>query len=214
MGCHDAPMSDPHQPPADAGDDTSLRLAGFGLTALGGMLIGVGALMPWIRTSLEGIPDAYSPTYYGIDLPDGKVALAAAVVVLGGLAITRLTSSPRARRIAAGAVVAASFVALAIAGAAIVSAASRFEPPAVDDILADLDPSGDATPEQREQVEELVETRLAPGPFAVLGGGVLGIVGGVLLLSWASRDEDRVAEGAEGAAREDAGGTGPPDPPD
>ena len=124
-------MSDPHQPSAGAGDDTSLRLAGFGLTALGGMLIGVGALMPWIRTSLEGIPDAYSPTYYGIDLPDGLVVLAAAVVVLGGLAITRLAPSPRARRAAAGAVVTASFVALAIAGAAIVSAASRFEPTAV-----------------------------------------------------------------------------------
>lgn len=200
MGCHDAPVSDPYQPSAGAGDGTSLRLAGFGLTALGGMLIGVGALMPWIRTSLEGIPDAYSPTYYGIDLPDGLVVLAAAAVVLGGLAITRLTSSPRARRIAAGAVVAASFVALAIAGAAIVSAASRFEPTAVDDILADLDPSGNATPEQRAQVEELVETRLAPGPFAVLGGGVLGIVGGVLLLSWASREEDLVVEAVEGEA--------------
>lgn len=187
MGCHDAPMSEPSRGPAEAGSDTSIRLAGFGLTALGGLLIGVGALMPWVRSSLEGLPDAISPTYYGIDLPDGLIALGAAAVVLVGLAITRLASSPRARRAAAGAVVAASVVALAVAGAALVTAAARFESTAVDDILADLDPSGNATQEQREQVEELVVTRIAPGPFAVLGGGVLGIVGGVLLLSWASR---------------------------
>ncbi len=56
----------------------SMRLAGFGLTALGGLLIGVGALMPWIRSSLAGLPDALSPTYYGIDLPDGLIVLAAA----------------------------------------------------------------------------------------------------------------------------------------
>lgn len=193
MGCHDAPMSEPSGTPADTGSDTSMRLAGFGLTALGGLLIGVGALMPWVRSSLEGLPDAISPTYYGVDLPAGLIALGAATVVLVGLAITRLASSPRARRVAAGAVVAASCVALAVAGAALVTAAAQFESTAVDDILADLDPSGNATQEQRQQVEELVVTRIAPGPFAVLGGGVLGVVGGVLLLSWASRGSTAVA---------------------
>jgi uncharacterized membrane protein YedE/YeeE len=187
MGCHDAPMSEPSGTHADTGDDTSIRLAGFGLTALGGLLIGVGSLMPWVRSSLEGLPEAISPTYLGVDLPDGLICLAAAAVVLVGLATTRLASSPRARRVAAGAVVAASFVAFAVAGAAIITATARFEATAVDDIMGDLDPSGNASQEQREQVEELVVTQLAPGPFAVLGGGVLGVVGGVLLLSWSSR---------------------------
>ncbi len=191
MGCHDAPMSELSEVPADTGSDTSMRLAGFGLTALGGLLIGVGALMPWVRSSLEGLPDSFSPTYFGIDLPDGLICLAASAIVLVGLAITRLASSPRARRVAAGAVVAASFVAFAVAGAAIITATARFEATAVDDIMGDLDPSGNASQEQREQVEELVETRLAPGPFAVLGGGVLGVVGGVLLLSWSSRTAAR-----------------------
>ncbi len=180
-------MSESLGSPADPGSDTSMRLAGFGLTALGGLLIGVGALMPWIRSSLEGLPDSFSPTYFGIDLPDGLIALTAAAVVLVGLAITRLASSPRARRAAAGAIVAASFVASAVAGAALVTATGRFESTAVDDILGDLDPSGNATEEQRAQVEDLVEIRLAPGPFAVLGGGLLAVVGGVLLFSWASR---------------------------
>jgi hypothetical protein len=189
VGCHDAPMSDPLEQPV-ASDDVSMRLAGFGLAALAGLLIGVGSLLPWIRSSLEGLPGALAPTYYGIDLPDGIITLAAAAVVLVGLAVARLASSPRARRVAAGAVVAGSFVACAVAGAALVTAPARVEQTAVDDILADLDPAGNATEEQRAEVEDLVSAPLAPGPFVVVGGGLSGIVGGVLLLSWARRSEE------------------------
>ena len=90
--------------PSDAG--ASMRLAGFGLTALGGLLIGVGALMPWVRSGLEDVPDELSLTYYGIDLPDGRIALAAAVVVLAGLVVARFAAPARYRRTAAWAVVA------------------------------------------------------------------------------------------------------------
>jgi hypothetical protein len=190
VGCHDAPMSDPLEEPVAASGDATMRLAGFGLAALAGLLIGVGSLMPWIRSSLEGLPGAFAPTYYGIDLPDGIITLAAAAVVLIGLAVTRLASSPRARRVAAGAVVAGSFVAFAVAGAALVTAPARVEQTAVDDILADLDPAGNATEEQRAEIEDLVTAPLAAGPFVVVGGGLAGIVGGVLLLSWASRSEE------------------------
>jgi len=189
-GCHDAPMSDPLEQPVAASGDVSMRLAGFGLAALAGLLIGVGSLLPWIRASLEELPGAFAPTYYGVDLPDGIVTLAAAAVVLIGLAVTRLASSPRVRRVAAGAVVAASFVAFAVAGAALVTAPARVEQTAVDDILAELDPSGNATEEQRSEIEDLVTAPLAPGPFVVVGGGLAGIVGGLLLLSWASRSEE------------------------
>jgi hypothetical protein len=189
-GCHDAPMSDPLEQPVAASGDVSMRLAGFGLAALAGLLIGVGSLLPWIRASLEELPGAFAPTYYGVDLPDGIVTLAAAAVVLIGLAVTRLASSPLARRVAAGAVVAASFVAFAVAGAALVTAPARVEQTAVDDILAELDPSGNATEEQRSEIEDLVTAPLAPGPFVVVGGGLAGIVGGLLLLSWASRSEE------------------------
>ncbi len=70
------------------------------------------------------------------------------------------------------------------------TAPARVEQTAVDDILAELDPSGNATEEQRRQIEDLVTAPLAPGPFVVVGGGLAGIVGGVLLLSWASRSEE------------------------
>jgi hypothetical protein len=183
-------MSDPLEQPVAASGDVTMRLAGFGLAALAGLLIGVGSLLPWIRSSLEGLPGALAPTYYGIDLPDGIITLAAAAVVLIGLAVARLASSPRARRVAAGAVVVGSSVAFAVAGAALVTAPARIEQTAADDILADLDPAGNATEEQRAEVEDLVSAPLAPGPFVVVGGGLAGIVGGVLLLSWARRSEE------------------------
>lgn len=192
IGCDDAPMNELLEGAAPAGDDSSestpMRLAGFGLTAFAGMLIGVGALMPWVRSSIVGFPDELSPMYYGIDLPDGLVVLVAAAVVLAGLAITRLTPSHRARRLATGAIIAGSFVALSVAGVAALTAAGRFEPAVVDDVLGDLDPSGIVTADQREQIEELVETRLEPGPFVAIAGGVLGIIGGLLVLSWTARD--------------------------
>lgn len=211
MGCHDAPMSErsddasddpvetstdteapgadaePGPVPIEAGPDdgTSMRLAGFGLTALGGLLIGVGALLPWIRSGIEGMPAEFAPTYYGIDMTEGVIALAAGIVVLVALAITRLATSPRARRGAAGAVIVASFVAVAVAGAALVTAAERFESTVVDDVMGDL-PS-DTADGVESQIRELIDTSLAAGPFAVVGGGMLGVLGGLLLLAWASK---------------------------
>jgi uncharacterized membrane protein YedE/YeeE len=193
MGCHDAPMSELPPVPESSEPGASLRIAGFGLAALGGLLMGIGALLPWIRSSLAGLEDAFSPTYYGIDLLDGLLVLAAALVALIALAVARLASSSRARRVAAVVVIAASLAAFVVAGISIVTAEGRFEPTVVDDILADLDPSENATDEQRTAVEDLIETRLAPGPFAVLGGGVLGVVGGVLLLMWARREPSEPA---------------------
>jgi hypothetical protein len=164
----------------------SRRVAGFGLTALGGLLAGVGAMLPWIRSSVTGLPDELSPTYVGVDLPDGLVVLAGAAVMLGGLAITRLAGSPRARRIGACAIIAAAFITFAVAGIAAATAESRFEPTAVDEMLAALDPSGAATAAQRSQIEGAAETRLAAGLAVTMAGALLGLAGGLLVLSWAA----------------------------
>jgi len=164
--------------------NASGRLVGLGLAAVGGLTIAIGALLPWIRSSLEGFPDGLSPTYLGIDLPDGIVAIAAGILVLASLVATRVASSTSARRLAAGLVIAGAVVAIVAAGTALVTAAGRFEPATVDDVIASLEASGSAaTPEQRAQVEDLVETRVALGLFAVLAGGALGVIGGLLLLS-------------------------------
>jgi hypothetical protein len=188
MGCEDASEMDRDETAPAADDSRSLRLAGFLTSVLGGALVCIGALLPWVRTGLEGLPDAASPTYYGIDLPDGVVVLALGVVMLICLGVTRVSSGGRPARVAAGLLIAASFLTIAIAGASLATAPARFEADAVDDVLADLAPEGTATDEQRAQVEQLMEVRLAPGPFVALGGGMLGVLGGIMVLSWVRRE--------------------------
>jgi tryptophan-associated transmembrane protein len=167
-------------------DPTSLRLAGFLAASLGGALVCVGALLPWVRTGLQGLPDALSLTYYGIDLADGLAALALGVAMLICLAVARVTHGTSAR-VAAGLLIAASILAIVVSGASAVTAADRFTSEAVDDVLADLAPGGTETPEQRAEVEDLVHVRLAQGPFVALGGALLGTAGGVMIASWLGR---------------------------
>ena len=82
-------------------------------------------------------------------------------------------------------VIVASFIVIGVSGAAIVTAASRFEPTVVDDALAILAPDG-ATPQQRADVEALVEVQVGAGPWLALAGGVLALAGGIMTLAWAS----------------------------
>ena len=179
---------DPSGPPSD--DSTSLRLAGFLAAALGGALVCVGALLPWVRTGLQGLPEALDLTYYGIDLADGLAALALGIAMLACLAVARLAHR-KAARVAAGLLIAASILAIGVAGASAITAVDRFTSDAVDDVLADLAPGGTATQDQRAQVEELIAVRLAQGPFVALGGALLGAAGGVMIAMWLRRGPGR-----------------------
>ena len=55
----------------------------------------------------------------------------------------------------------------------------------VDDALAILAPDG-ATPQQRADVEALVEVQVGAGPWLALAGGVLALAGGIMTLAWVS----------------------------
>jgi len=170
---------------APASPSGRLRIAGFLCAALGGLLAGAATMVPWIRTTLQDLPATLAPTYYGIDLPDGVVVLALAVVIVLAVLLARVGKSARGRRGAAIVVIVASFIVIGVSGAAAVTASSRFEPTVVNDILGIVAPDG-ATPEQRTGVEDLVETSVGVGPWLALAGGVLALIGGVMTLAWAS----------------------------
>ena len=186
-----APVMDP-----EAAGDTSerpsvtppstMRLVGFLTAGFGGLLICVGALLPWVRTSLEGLPPDLSPTYYGIDIPDGIVVLALGVIVLVCALIARTSTSTDARRGWAIVAIVASLIAIGVTTVALITADSRFRDTAVDDVLADID---SPTADERAQVDELIDLQLAAGPFAAIGGAILGVAGGSMLVSGASRSE-------------------------
>jgi hypothetical protein len=167
---------------------TSLRLGGFLAGALGGALVCIGALLPWMRTGLDGLPEALTPVYYGIDVPDGLIVLALGLIMLVCLGIARASRAGRRAKWAAIGLMTTSVLAVVVAGVSLATSPDRLENEAVDEVLADLGPGGTATTEQRAQVEELMQVRPAQGPFVAMGGGALGALGGLLLLRWVRRD--------------------------
>jgi hypothetical protein len=160
-----------------------LRTAGFLCAVLGALLAGAATMLIWIQTSIKDLPPQLIPTYLGIDLPDGLVVLGLAVVIVIAVLVSRTGSAPRGRRGPAVVVIVASFIVIGVSGAAIVTAASRFEPTVVDDILAIVAPDG-ATPQQRAAVDAQVETNVGTGPWLALAGGVLALAGGIMTLAW------------------------------
>ena len=162
-----------------------LRAVGFVLAALGGLLAGLGTLLVWIEASLDDFPPGLSPTYLGVDLPDGLVVLALALAIVVAVLASRVGHGAHARRGAGVVVIIASFIVIGVAGAAIVTATARFAPTVIDDILAIVAPNG-ASPEQRAAIDELVDVRVGIGAWISLLGGVLALVGGVLTLAWAT----------------------------
>ena len=158
------------------------------------MLVCIGALMPWVRTTFVGIPDEISPTYVGIDIADGKVVFGLGIAVLAGL----IASSVRrvgvecplggGRRDRRG-------VRRDGRRVVMVFTSSRFQDSAVESVLAQFE---SPTAEMHAQVEELIGLELSAGPFVAIGGGVLAVVGGALTLAAVNpRDRRRGRDGLE-----------------
>lgn len=159
-----------------AGAGNGLRLAGFGLTALGALLAGLGAIQTWVTVGLRNVQTNTDTVVPGTDLPDGMAVLAASIVMLGAVLAVRVLSGRRGRAAAASVVIACSFVCIAVGGAFFVMAENRSD---ILDLIAEA--------ELRPSIEYFVE--IGPGPLLAVAGGVLAFVGGVLSLAWATRPE-------------------------
>jgi hypothetical protein len=177
----------PVTPTPDGGGPTpptTKRLAGLLLAGLGSTLMIIGALMPWIRTSLRDAPDGLALTYLGIDLPDGKFVLGLGVILVAASLVCWLAGSASVARVAALVIVVAAFAGVGITTVTLISADSRFQDSVVSDILDRID---NPTDQMRSDVDSLLTLELSAGPFAVIGGGILAVAGGALTFSWANR---------------------------
>jgi hypothetical protein len=181
----------------DVSKPTPLRLAGFIATVLGAVLIAVGSLQTWVTISIaSGGLSTPSP---GTDLVDGKVTLAAGLVLLFGILVLRLAAGG-ARRLVAVVLVVAALVVLAIGVNDAVRLKSRFESIAVDKIAAAIAPELglpiDAVKTRvRAQAGKLIRTEDGVGLWLVIAGGVIGVAGGLLDLAWVGRETLRGDEG-------------------
>jgi hypothetical protein len=165
-------MEEP-EPRLDASRPSGLRAAGFLLTAVGGFLIGLGAVGVWLTVGIPG--ESAHTSIRGTDLPDGRVALVCAVIVLVSLLASRLVRSRRARVTLAVLALVAAIVAAALAIAFLATGDER------------------SAVVQTIGIPEALWARfgvfrdLGPSVWLVVTGGILGAAGAVLTLSWAGR---------------------------
>jgi len=173
-------MSTP--PPLDASRPSALRLAGFVVTMVAALLVGLGSIATWATV---GIPSENVNTDIpGVDLLDGRVTLICAVVMLIGTLATRTSRSSRVAVGWAVGVIAAGVVSLAIAGSFLMTGLSR------STVVASLPP--------REMWDLVGAFReMGAGPLLVVVGGALAFVGGVLSLAWAMRGRENPAPADE-----------------
>ena len=199
-----------------------LRLAGFLTLAAGGAMLGIGAIRTWGSVGLSAEIDptrAIAGAIPGIDVWEGKLALAAAAVVLIGMLALRLTRNAATRRLIAVVITVVGFGAAALALTVALRAEDRFVQTEGLDAYAralseDLDLPFDQVRSDIEDVffeELLVET--GSGLWLVVAGGTLAGIGGILSLAWVRR----IAGGSEVSAasrRSEAPPGGPADPGD
>lgn len=186
---------------------TPLRLWGFLLTATGGALAGIGAVLDW---AVVGFPSdaqrALDVPVKGIDVWEGKVVLVAALLALVGTVAMRLATGGRARMSLAVAVVVLGAIAAALALSVALRPEARLGGgEQLDEMAANLSEQlgGDETA-LREQLEQRfgdqLRVELGLGVWLSAAGGILVAGGGSLGLSWARGRAEDPGPGGSGLA--------------
>jgi hypothetical protein len=166
---------------------SSLRLIQFAFTALGGLLMGVGALLTWATVSLG--PQIEGVETKGIDTAEGKIVLGLAVLILLSIPVLRMASSSSARRALVAFVLLASLAAGALTAWDIVAKDDRLGLPALDEKQREVAKASGLPLPGIKQLQALTFVDLKPGIYVALGGAVLGVIGAALGLAWIRRGE-------------------------
>ena len=178
------------EPRLDASRPSSLRLAGFALTAVGALLLGIGSRLVWVTVGLGSVSGSQT-AYLGTDLGAGKIALGGAAAVLVLVLIARMTS--RWRRWVSVAIIAVGSLVAALAGWFIVAAPDHYSPVDDERLVSALSGILRKSPDEiRAGLASVIDklggyTHVGPGPWVVIVGGVLVAVGGILTLRWTNR---------------------------
>jgi hypothetical protein len=171
---------------------SKLRLAGFATLTLGGVLLGVGALLTWATVGFPGdLQGTLDVKTKGVDVWEGEVALAIGVATLVGMIVMRLLRSARARRGVAVAILVAGLGAAALVASDALRADSRFGGSGGLDAIAHRLATrlGQPYPAIRIRVEKelgrVLRVDLGFGMFLAIAGGISAAAGGALSIAWA-----------------------------
>lgn len=192
-----------------------LRLAGFACTAIGALLVGLGATWDWATVHVPGVTGTPISPFKGVDVWEGKVALFAGITILVLVVVSRLLTGRTAARGAAVIIVVLGLGAAALAASDVARADTRFR---ADDGLERIarsvsDQLGlpfEDVLAQLKRVAPKLEIRAAFGSYVTIAGGVLAAIGGILGFFWASRRSELPPPDGP-VAEPGAAGASPPD---
>jgi hypothetical protein len=126
---------------------------------------------------------AISPTYVGIDITEGKIALGLAMVAIVTVLIARV-GRLHSRRWAAVVVVLAGLGVLVATGSLAVTASDTYARLVAEELSG---PIKQVDPGLLAGITDLIEVRLRSGLWLSMAGGVGIILGGLMTLAWARR---------------------------
>jgi hypothetical protein len=169
-----------------------LRLVGFACTAIGALLVGLGATMDWATVHVPGVTGTPIPPFKGVDVWEGKVELLTGITILVLVIVTRLLAGRTAARATAAIILVLSLGAGALAASDLARADTRFR---ADDgleriarsVSAQLGLPFGSVLAQMKRIAFQLEIREAAGLYVTIVGGALAAVGGILGFLWASR---------------------------
>ncbi len=210
VGGWDTPPVDGPAPRTDASRPSGLRLAGFLAVALGGLLLGVGAVLNWAVIGIAG-SHGLDSEIRGTDVWEGRVILAVAVLVLFGVIALRVATEVSVRRAIAIAITVLGLFATGLAVGDAIRARSRFAgggsqlEKLAQAIAQGLGrPIADVLAQLQQSLSKIVTVKVDAGLWLVVAGGILAAAGGVLSIVWANREEHERTQPATRQLAEEA----------
>jgi hypothetical protein len=169
-----------------------LRLVGFACTAVGALLVGLGATMDWATVHASGVTGTPIPPFKGVDVWEGKIELLTGITILVLVIVSRLLAGRTAARATAAIILVLSVGAGALAASDLARADTRFR---ADDgleriarsVSAQLGLPFGSVLAQMKRIAFQLEIRAAAGLYVTIAGGALAAIGGILGFLWASR---------------------------
>jgi hypothetical protein len=163
---------------------TPLRLWGFILTAGGGALIAIGALLTWVSVDYRGI----TSKELGVDVKPGIVCLAVGVIAILAILGLRAVHSIPLRRAISIAIMVAGLVAIVLAVREL-SIKDRLLLTGLRTFAEALHqqnglPAQDLAAKIRADLQKSGTVNVGIGLWITIAGGVVTLVGGVLDMMW------------------------------
>lgn len=173
-------------------DTTPLRVTGFLVTALGGLLVGLGALREWAAVGIPGDTGHHlDVSVHGTDLWEGKVALAAGVLAL--IAVLAMRMFANRRRLLGFGIMLLGFAGALVAAEPWIRSGSRFGgADATERLARSLVPKLNRPfslilAQIRAKLASYLRVDVKLGLYLTIAGGLLCIAGGALGVAWAKR---------------------------